>query len=68
MTRLVLTRGVGQTISIDNGRITVEVAEINGQQVRLSVVAPREIDVHRGEVESRIARELMDPMGYLHGR
>ena len=46
---LVLTRKVGEKIVVD-GKITVEVLEVRGDKVRLGIIAPKEISVHRMEV------------------
>jgi carbon storage regulator len=50
---LILTRKEGETIAVGND-ITVTVVLINGGQVRIGIDAPREIEVHRGEVWQRI--------------
>jgi carbon storage regulator len=50
---LVLTRKVGQTVVID-GDIEVTVVEIRGDKVRLGIVAPRHVPVHRQEVHEAI--------------
>jgi carbon storage regulator len=46
---LVLTRRAGQSIMIGHD-IVVTVLEVRGDQIRLGIRAPREIDVHREEV------------------
>jgi len=46
---LVLTRKTDESIVI-NGNITVKVLGIKGNRVRLGIVAPAEIAVHRSEV------------------
>lgn len=51
---LVLARKIGDTIVIDGG-ITVTVVDIQGDKVRLGVVAPRDVSVHRKEVADQIA-------------
>lgn len=52
---LVLSRKKGEQIVIGtNGEITVTVAEIRGDKVRVGVVAPKEIPVHRREVYESI--------------
>ena len=50
---LVLSRKRGETIVIGNG-ITVKVLAVNGDRVKLGVVAPVEVPVHREEVHQRI--------------
>jgi carbon storage regulator len=50
---LVLSRRRGQKIVIGDG-IKVEVLSVLGNTVRLGVVAPREIPVHRDEILKRI--------------
>ncbi len=46
---LVLTRRVSQSIVIGKD-VVVTVLEVRGDQVRLGVSAPRDVDVHREEV------------------
>lgn len=46
---LVLSRKKNESIVID-GNITVTVVEIRGDKVRLGIVAPKEIPVHRQEI------------------
>ena len=46
---LVLSRKKNESIIINND-ITVTVVEIRGDKVRLGIVAPKEIPVHRQEV------------------
>ena len=50
---LILTRRQGETLMIGD-TISVTVLAINGNQVRLGVNAPREVQVHREEVYNRI--------------
>ncbi|PID65130.1 MAG: carbon storage regulator [Gammaproteobacteria bacterium] len=50
---LILTRRVGETIIIDkNIRVTVLAAK--GNQLRLGIEAPADIEVHREEIFQRI--------------
>ena len=53
---LVLSRKVNQEICIGDD-IRVMVIEIRGDKVRLGVVAPRDVPVHRHEVYDAIKRE-----------
>lgn len=53
---LILTRRVGETLMIGDD-ITVTVLAVKGNQVRLGVEAPREVEVHREEVYRRIQGE-----------
>jgi carbon storage regulator len=46
---LVLTRRPNQSIVI-GGNVVVTVLEVRGDQVRLGIKAPRDVDVHRDEV------------------
>lgn len=46
---LVLTRRANQSIMIGDD-VVVTVLEVRGDQVRLGIKAPREVDVHREEV------------------
>lgn len=50
---LILSRRVGETIRIGDD-IEVVVLGVKGNQVRIGVKAPRDIEVHRQEVFERI--------------
>lgn len=50
---LVISRCVGETVMIGDS-IKVTVVGINGNQAKIAVEAPREIEVHRQEVYERI--------------
>ena len=53
---LVLTRKVGQTITVgDDIRITI--MEGRGNQVKLGVEAPKDVTIHRQEIYERIQQE-----------
>ncbi len=53
---LILTRRLGESITIgDNIKVTV--LAIHGHQVKLGVVAPQEIMVHREEIYLKIQEE-----------
>jgi carbon storage regulator len=51
---LVFSRKVGQEVVLPECGATIEVVNIRGNQVRLGIVAPPTIRVHRGEVWQRI--------------
>jgi carbon storage regulator len=53
---LVLSRRLDETVVID-GRIIVTVVEIRPNLVRLGFDCPREVTVHRGEVQAAIDAE-----------
>jgi len=46
---LVLSRKKNESIVINND-ITITVVEIRGDKVRLGIVAPKEVEIHREEV------------------
>lgn len=52
MGALVLTRTKGQEVYIDAGgtRITVRIAEIRGDRIRLAFEAPAEVVINRREI------------------
>ena len=53
---LVLTRKVGESLIIgDNIEITI--LESNGDQIRVGVKAPKEIDIYRKEIFESIQKE-----------
>ena len=53
---LIITRRVGEVIRL-NDNITIEPLEVNGNQVRMGIDAPRNISVHREEIYDRIQAE-----------
>jgi carbon storage regulator len=53
---LVLTRKKDQSIII-NDNIEITVLEVQGDQVRLGINAPKDISIHRKEVFLQIAEE-----------
>ena len=56
---LVLTRNINDTIIID-GHIKVMVLGIQGRQVRIGIEAPKNITVHREEIQKLREQELRD--------
>lgn len=57
---LVLSRKKNESIVINND-ITVTVVEIRGDKVRLGIVAPKEVPVHRQEVFDAIHGKAGEP-------
>jgi len=53
---LVLTRRVGESIHIGDD-IRVVIISVHGQSVKVGVVAPRNIAVHREEIYQKIVEE-----------
>ena len=50
---LILTRRIGETIVIGNNIVRVGICDIRGNQVRLSINAPKEVPVDREEIYLR---------------
>jgi carbon storage regulator len=50
---LILTRRVGEALMIGN-EVTVTVMAVKGNQVRLGVNAPRDVEVYREEIYERV--------------
>ncbi len=46
---LVLSRKIGESIVI-NEDVTLEILQIKGNQIRVGIVAPREVRIRRGEL------------------
>ena len=53
---LILTRRIGETLRVGDD-VKVTVLEVQGNQVRLGIEAPRSIEVHREEIYQRIQQE-----------
>ena len=53
---LILTRRVGETLMIGD-EVTVTVLGVKGNQVRIGVIAPKDVAVHREEIYDRIKQE-----------
>ena len=53
---LILTRKLGESITIEND-IKITVLGIYGKQVKLGIVAPDRVSVHREEIFKRIQEE-----------
>ena len=56
---LVLSRKTNEKIVLSGG-IEVSIVQIRGDKVRLGIVAPKEIAVHRSEVWDLVQREKRD--------
>jgi carbon storage regulator len=59
---LVLTRNVGETISIGDN-ISLRVLAVNGNNIRFGVEAPQDVSVHRAEIYERIQKKLTKTKG-----
>lgn len=57
---LILTRRVGEKLVIGDD-VKVIVLGVKGFQVRLGIIAPDDVGVHREEIYSRIQEEKADP-------
>ena len=53
---LILTRRIGESMVIGDN-IIVTVMGVKGNQIRIGIKAPKEIEVHREEVFNQIAQE-----------
>lgn len=53
---LILTRHTGETLMIGDD-VTVTVLGVKGNQVRIGINAPKDVQVHREEVYKRIQEE-----------
>jgi len=56
---LVLTRKVGESISIDDN-IKIRVVQLKGKQVRLGIEAPKETKIHREEVYESVKKKNIE--------
>ncbi len=53
---LILTRRLGESLIINND-VTVTVLGVKGNQVRIGIKAPKDVQVHREEIHNRIQQE-----------
>jgi len=53
---LILTRKVGERLVIGDV-VTVTVLGVKGNQIRVGIDAPHEVEVHREEIYQRILKE-----------
>ena len=53
---LLLTRKIGESIIID-GDIKITIADIQGNQIRIGIDAPKEVKVYREEIVERMKAE-----------
>ena len=56
---LILTRRVSETLMIGD-EVTVTVLGVKGNQVRIGVNAPKDVQVHREEVYERIRQDKQE--------
>ncbi len=53
---LILTRRIGESLKIGE-EIKITLLGIKGNQVRIGIDAPRDVEVHREEIYDKIKRE-----------
>jgi carbon storage regulator len=53
---LILTRRAGETLMIGE-EVTVTVMDVKGNQVRIGINAPKDVEVHREEIHDRVQKE-----------
>ena len=59
---LILTRRIGEKIVIGDD-VTITILGVKGNQVRVGIEAPREVQVHREEIYQRILKERSNGAG-----
>jgi carbon storage regulator len=55
---LILTRRVNESLRVGND-VTVTVVAVKGNQVRIGINAPKDVEVHREEIYDRVQQEKM---------
>jgi carbon storage regulator len=56
---LVLSRKVGEKLVIDDD-VTVAILSVRGNQVRIGIAAPPEVEVHREEIYQRVLEDRLN--------
>jgi len=51
---LILSRRTGESLIIDDRKITITILSVKGNQVRIGIDAPKDISIHREEIYKRI--------------
>lgn len=52
--RLILSRHKGEQIILNDGEIEITIVDIRGDKVRIGIIAPKDLPVHRREVYEAI--------------
>jgi carbon storage regulator len=55
---LILTRRVNESLMVGE-QVTVTVLAVKGNQVRIGINAPKDVQVHREEIYNRVQQEKM---------
>lgn len=56
---LILTRRVGEKLIIGDN-VVIDVLGVKGNQVRIGIDAPKDVEVHREEIYDRIQAEKLE--------
>jgi carbon storage regulator CsrA len=57
---LVLARKKGETIELADGEIVLTIVDIKGAKVRVSICAPKDINIMRGEIANKKRKQVED--------
>lgn len=64
---LILSRRTGESLVIDDRKITITVLSVKGNQVRIGIDAPKNVSIYREEIFKRIQNAIESKVNKTDG-